>query len=65
VGCVRTSKVHKKFKMIYLVGQATIPFCLQARLEAELKGKCDLTRIRKKLETDICELELALDHANR
>ena len=34
-------------------------------MNAELKGKSELTRIKKKLETDISELELALDHANR
>lgn len=38
---------------------------MQATLESETKGKADSQRIRKKLESDINELEVALDAANR
>lgn len=38
---------------------------MQASLEAESKGKADAMRIKKKLEQDINELEIALDSANR
>ena len=38
---------------------------MQASLEAESKGKADALRIKKKLESDINELEVALDAANR
>uniref|UniRef100_A0A915EFF8 Myosin motor domain-containing protein n=1 Tax=Ditylenchus dipsaci TaxID=166011 RepID=A0A915EFF8_9BILA len=38
---------------------------LQASLEQETKAKTELLRIKKKLESDITELDLALEHANR
>ncbi|VDK63901.1 unnamed protein product [Onchocerca ochengi] len=38
---------------------------MQASLEAESKGRADLLRMKKKLESDISELEVSLDHANR
>ncbi|KAH7722128.1 myosin heavy chainfast skeletal muscle [Aphelenchoides avenae] len=38
---------------------------MQATLEAESKGKQEALRIKKKLESDINELEIALDHANK
>lgn len=38
---------------------------MQASLEAEAKGKAEALRIKKKLEQDINELEVALDQANR
>ncbi|PAV86100.1 hypothetical protein WR25_24427 isoform B [Diploscapter pachys] len=38
---------------------------MQATLEAETKHKEEALRIKKKLESDINELEIALDHANR
>ncbi|EPB73264.1 myosin head [Ancylostoma ceylanicum] len=38
---------------------------MQATLEAETKHKEEALRIKKKLEADINELEIALDHANR
>ena len=38
---------------------------IQASLETETKGKADALRIKKKLEQDINELEVALDQANR
>merc|ERR1719219_2432608 len=38
---------------------------MQASLEGENKAKTEALRIKKKLETDINELEIALDHANK
>lgn len=38
---------------------------VQASLEAESNGKAEAQRMKKKLESDILELELALDHTNR
>lgn len=38
---------------------------IQASLEAEAKGKAEALRIKKKLEQDINELEVAVDQANR
>jgi len=38
---------------------------MQASLEAEARGKSEALRIKKKIESDINELEIALDHANK
>ena len=38
---------------------------LGASLEAEQRAKSEALRIKKKLESDITELEIALDHANK
>ena len=38
---------------------------MQASLEAEARGKAEAMRVKKKLEHDINELEVALDTANR
>merc|ERR1712077_171650 len=38
---------------------------LQASLEAEARAKAEALRLKKKLESDINELEIALDHANK
>ncbi|MFH4977395.1 hypothetical protein AB6A40_004104 [Gnathostoma spinigerum] len=38
---------------------------MQATLEAETKAKAEALRIKKKLESDINDLEIALDHANK
>ena len=38
---------------------------LQASLETEQRCKAEALRIKKKLEGDINELEIALDHANK
>ena len=38
---------------------------LQASLEGESRAKAEALRIKKKLESDINELEIALDHANK
>ena len=38
---------------------------LAASLEAEQRAKAEALRIKKKLESDINELEIALDHANK
>merc|ERR1712211_141791 len=37
---------------------------MQAALETETKGKVEALRMKKKLETDVCDLETALEHAN-
>ncbi|XP_042212114.1 myosin heavy chain, muscle-like isoform X2 [Homarus americanus] len=38
---------------------------MQASLEAEAKSKAEALRMKKKLESDINELEIALDHTNK
>merc|ERR1719342_1021880 len=38
---------------------------VQASLEAETKGKAEALRAKKKLEADINEFEISLDHANK
>uniref|UniRef100_A0A1I7XLC0 Myosin motor domain-containing protein n=1 Tax=Heterorhabditis bacteriophora TaxID=37862 RepID=A0A1I7XLC0_HETBA len=38
---------------------------MQASLESESRGRAELLRMKKKLESDINELEIALDHANK
>merc|ERR1712142_1204665 len=38
---------------------------MQASLEAEAKGKAEALRAKKKLESDINELEISLDHSNK
>merc|ERR1739844_210666 len=38
---------------------------MRASLEAESRAKAEALRIKKKLESDINELEIALDHANK
>merc|ERR1711981_478849 len=38
---------------------------LQASLEGEARAKAEALRIKKKLESDINELEIALDHVNK
>ena len=38
---------------------------LNASLEAEQKAKGEALRIKKKIEGDINELEIALDHSNK
>ena len=37
---------------------------MQVALETESKGKAEATRMKKKLESDVTDLEMALDHAN-
>ena len=38
---------------------------MQASLEAEIKGKTEAIRQKKKLESGINEIEIALDNSNR
>jgi hypothetical protein len=38
---------------------------MQASLEAESRSKAEALKQKKKLESDINELEIALDHSNR
>merc|ERR1719295_2489750 len=37
---------------------------MQTALEIESKGKAEALRMKKKLEADVTELEMALDHVN-
>merc|ERR1712226_977745 len=37
---------------------------MQSALEVESKGKAEALRMKKKLESDVTELEMALDHVN-
>merc|ERR1712042_328901 len=37
---------------------------MQSALEMESKGKAEALRMKKKLESDVCELETSLEHAN-
>ena len=43
----------------------TVNLLTQASLEAEIKGKQEALRVKKKIEADINDLEMALDHANK
>lgn len=38
---------------------------LQASLEAEAKGRAEALRMKKKMEGDLNEMEIQLEHANR
>ncbi|KAK2836602.1 hypothetical protein Q7C36_014471 [Tachysurus vachellii] len=38
---------------------------LQANLEAEAKGRAEALRLKKKMESDLNEMEIQLDHANK
>lgn len=38
---------------------------MQSALDAEIRSKNDTMRIRKKMETDLNEMEIQLSHANR
>lgn len=38
---------------------------LQASLEAEAKGRAEALRLKKKMESDLNEIEIQLDHANK
>lgn len=38
---------------------------LQATLEAEAKGRAEALRMKKKMEGDLNEMEIQLEHANR
>merc|ERR1712055_288914 len=37
---------------------------MQSAFEAESKGKAEAMRMKKKLEADVAELEMSLEHAN-
>ena len=38
---------------------------MQASLEAEAKGRAEALRLKKKMETDLNEMEIQLDHTNK
>ncbi|ETN77931.1 hypothetical protein NECAME_10688 [Necator americanus] len=60
----RIAEKEEEFENSRKVHQQTID-SIQATLESEAKAKSELFRVKKKLEADINELEIALDHANR
>uniref|UniRef100_A0A158PAE5 Myosin head n=1 Tax=Angiostrongylus cantonensis TaxID=6313 RepID=A0A158PAE5_ANGCA len=60
----RIAEKEEEFENFRQVHQHTIDN-LQANLESETKSKSELLRVKKKLEVDVNELEVALDHANR
>ncbi|CAJ0600448.1 unnamed protein product [Cylicocyclus nassatus] len=60
----RIAEKEEEFENSRKVHQQTID-SIQATLESETKAKADLFRVKKKLEADINELEIAYDHANR
>ena len=51
--------------LIYSKNHARAMESMQASLETEQKAKAEGLRIKKKLEGDINEFEIALDHANK
>jgi queuine/archaeosine tRNA-ribosyltransferase len=51
--------VNSKWKLVHFKR------LFQASLEAEARAKEESLRIKKKLEADINEMEIALDHANK
>uniref|UniRef100_A0A7I4YBE2 Myosin head n=1 Tax=Haemonchus contortus TaxID=6289 RepID=A0A7I4YBE2_HAECO len=60
----RIAEKEEEFENSRKVHQQTID-SIQATLDSETKSKAELFRVKKKLEADINELEIALDHANR
>ncbi|KAM9583763.1 LOW QUALITY PROTEIN: uncharacterized protein MYH16 [Trichechus inunguis] len=60
-------RIHEKeeeFEATRKNHQRTIE-SLQASLEAEAKGWAEALRLKKKMETDLDEMEIQLDHANK
>ena len=53
------------YYIIYRRNHARALESMQASLDAETKTKTDLSRQKKKLESDITELEVAMDHSNK
>lgn len=62
-GVFKKRKKNSKIR-VRIINAPLIP-CKLASLEAEAKGKAEALRMKKKLEADINELEIALDHANK
>ena len=56
---------HLTFNDICSKNHARAMDSMQASLESEQRAKAEALRIKKKLEGDINELEIALDHANK
>lgn len=42
-----------------------VGFLFKVSLDLEARSKMEVFKVKKKLESDIHEIELALDHANR
>merc|ERR1719192_2974086 len=59
----RIQKKEDEFMMIRK-NQTRALESLQAALETETKAKTEALRMKKKLETDVMDLETGLDHAN-
>ncbi|XP_063042688.1 myosin-16-like [Engraulis encrasicolus] len=60
-------RIHEKeeeFEITRKNHQRTVE-SLQASLEAEAKGRAEALRMKKKMETDLNEMEIQLDHANK
>jgi len=60
-------RIHEKeeeFENTRKVHQRAIE-SLQSSLEAEAKAKAETLRLKKKLESDINELEISIDHSNK
>ena len=72
---MRTQGIDRMHKMVGKVNILTCPIyrknharamdSMQASLEAEQHAKAEAVRMKKKIEGDINELEIALDHANK
>ncbi|KJH47330.1 myosin head [Dictyocaulus viviparus] len=60
----RIAEKEEEFENSRKIQQQTIDN-IQAALESESKNKTELLRVKKKLEADINELEIALNHANQ
>ncbi|XP_042561458.1 myosin-16-like [Clupea harengus] len=60
-------RIHEKeeeFEITRKNHQRTVE-SLQASLESEAKGRAEALRMKKKMETDLNEMEIQLDHANK
>ena len=55
----------KKCILVYRKNHQRAMESMQASLESEQRSKSEALRIKKKLEGDINELEIALDHSNK
>ena len=61
--CLIISQLYKK--ILFSKNHQRAMDSMQASLEAESRAKAEALRIKKKLESDINELEIALDHSNK
>ena len=47
------------------IGQLLFAWFMNVPLDGEIKAKEEALRIKKKIESDINEMEISLDHANK